>query len=118
MSRVIKLALVTVTAVAIIGGLVWSYLAHRAELAGELQSDQPIKNPTRVTQGTGRETVVKFDREAQQRMDIQTQVVAAVTKRQEVAAYGHLEEDPSRSFVLRAPVAGTIQGMADRQWPN
>jgi HlyD family secretion protein len=118
MSRILKLTLATVTAVAIVGGLVWSYLAHRSELAGELQSDQPIKNPTRVTQGTGGETVVKFDREAQQRMDIQTQVVAAVTKRQEVAAYGHLEEDPSRSFVLRAPVAGTIQGMADRQWPN
>jgi len=118
MSRILKLTLVTVTAVAIVGGLVWSYLAHRSELTGELQSDQPIKNPTRVTQGTGGETVVKFDREAQHRMDIKTQVVAAVTKRQEVAAYGHLEEDPSRSFVLRAPVAGTIQGMADRQWPN
>jgi hypothetical protein len=118
MSRILKLTLVTVTVVAIVGGLVWSYLAHRSELAGELQADQPIKNPTRVTQGATGETVVKFDQETQQRMDIQTRTLVAMTKRQEVTAYGHLEEDPSRSFVLRAPVAGTVQGMPDRQWPN
>lgn len=51
-------------------------------------------------------------------MDIRTEAVVAVTRRQEVAAYGYLEEDPSRSFVLRAPVAGTVQGAAERSWPN
>src|SRR5260370_4561778 len=80
MSRILKLTLVTVTAVAIIAGLVWSYLAHRSELAGELQSDQPIKNPTRVTQGASGETVVKFDRGMQQRMDIQAQTLVAMTR--------------------------------------
>jgi hypothetical protein len=118
MNRILKLTLVTATAAAIVGGLIWSYLAHRAELTAELQSDQPIKNAARVTQGAGGETVVKFDRETQERMDIQTESVAAVTKRREVAAYGRLEEDPSRSFILRAPVAGTIKGEGDQQWPN
>jgi hypothetical protein len=61
---------------------------------------------------------VKFDRETQQRMGIRTEPVSALTKRREVVAYGHLEEDPSRSFVLRAPVAGTVRGIADRQWPD
>ena len=118
MNRIVKLALVTLAAAAIVGGLVWSFLAHRAELAGEQQSDQAIKNPARVARGPGGETVVKFDRETQRRMDIRTEALVAVTRRQEVAAYGHLEEDPSRSFVLRAPVAGTVQGAAERSWPN
>jgi hypothetical protein len=115
MNRLLKLTLAIVVAAAIVGGLVWSYLAHRSELAAEGQSDQPIKNPTRVTQGSGGEVVVKFDPETQRRMDIQTAPVVLLSKRQEIAAYGHLEEDPSRSFVLRAPLAGTIQG---EPWPN
>lgn len=118
MNRILKVTLVIIASAAIAGGLVWSYRAHHAELTAELQSDQPIKNATRVTQGSNGETVVKFDRETQQRMDIRTEAVAAVTKRQEVAAYGRLEEDPSRSFVLRAPAAGTVKDAGDRQWPN
>ncbi|MGH9645677.1 MAG: hypothetical protein ACRD4E_02570, partial [Bryobacteraceae bacterium] len=117
MNRILKLALVTVAGGAIVGGLVWSFLAHRAEIASEQQSDQAIKNPARVTKGPGGETVVKFDRETQRRMDIRTEPVVAMTRRPEVAAYGHLEEDPSGSFVLRAPMAGTIQG-AQQAWPN
>jgi multidrug efflux system membrane fusion protein len=118
MSRILKVTLAIVTAAVIVGVLVWSYLAHHAGLTAELQSDQPIKNAARVTQGPGGETVVKFDRETQQRMGIQTEAVVVVTKRREITAYGHLEEDPSRSFVLRAPVAGTIKGQEARPWPD
>lgn len=118
MNRILKLALVTLFAGAIVGGLVWSFLAHRAEIASEQQSDQAIKNPARVTKGPSGETVVKFDRETQRRMDIRTEPVAALTRRPEVPAYGHLVEDPSGSFVLRAPMAGTIQGEPEQPWPN
>src|SRR5579863_10292064 len=117
MSRVLKLILIAIFAATIVGGVLWSFLAHRADLAAEAQSDQPIKNPTRVTQ-TGGETVVKFDRETQQRIGIRTDVAVAVTKRQEVAAYGRIEEDPSQSFVLRAPVAGSVRRMEDKPWPD
>src|SRR5260370_42116881 len=103
MNRTLKLTLIALGIIVVVGGLLWSLFAHRAELAAESQGDKPIKNPSRVTQNASRETVVKFDRETQQRMDIRTEIVAAVAKRQEVMAYGHLEEDPSRSFVLRAP---------------
>lgn len=118
MNRILKLTLMAIAAAALVGGLLWSYFAHRGELAAELQGDQPIKNPASVTRGAGGETVVKFDRETQQRMGIRTEPVSALTKRREVVAYGHLEEDPFRSFVLRAPVAGTVRGIADRQWPD
>ena len=88
MNRILKLALVTLAAGAIVGGLVWSFLAHRAELAGEQQSDQAIKNPTRVAKGSSGETVVTFDRETQQRMDIRTEALVAVTRRPEVGRRG------------------------------
>ena len=117
MTKALKIAGTLILAAAVIGGLLWSFLAHRAELSAEAQSDEPIKNATRVTQSGG-ETVVKFDRETQQRMGIQSQPAAGVVKRREVAAYGRLEEDPARSFVLRAPVAGTVRGTADRNWPD
>src|SRR5260370_42353843 len=118
MKQRLKFVLIAVGTVAIAGGLLWSFLAHRAELAAELQGDQPIKNPSRVTQNAVGEMVVKFDRETQQRMDIRTEALTAVTKRQQVAAYGHLEEDPSRSFVMRAPFMGNLREDAGRPWPN
>jgi biotin carboxyl carrier protein len=117
MSRILKLALFTVASAAIAGGMLWSFLAHRAELATEAQSDEPIKGSARVGHSGG-ETVVRFDRETQQRMGIRTETLVLRTKRREVAAYGRLEEDPSRSFVLRAPVAGAVRGTANRAWPD
>ena len=118
MSRLLRISLGMVFVAAAAGGLIWSYLAHRSELKIEEQGDQPIKNPTRVTQAATGEITVRFDRETQRRMDIRTEPLAAVTKRKEIAAYGHLEEDPARSFVLRSPVAGTIRGAGDPSWPD
>jgi hypothetical protein len=37
MNRILKFALVAVVTAAIIGGVVWSFLAHRGELAGEAE---------------------------------------------------------------------------------
>ena len=117
MKRALIGVLTVVVVAAIAGGLIWSFLAHRGNLAGEAQSDEPIKNAARVRR-IGQETVVIFDTETQQRMGIRTEAAVAVTKRREIAAYGQLQEDPSRSFVLRAPVAGTVQGSAERPWPD
>jgi hypothetical protein len=93
-------------------------VAHRKELASESESEKPIGNPARVTRSADGLAVVKFDRDMQQRVDIRTEPVLLTTKRQEVVAYGRLEDDPSRSFVLRAPVAGTVRGAADHPWPE
>jgi hypothetical protein len=109
--------MIAVMAVSIVGGLVWSFLKHREDLTGQTESDEPIKNPARVSRYGG-ETVVKFDLETQRRMGLRIVSAIAITKRNEVAAYGHLEEDPSRVFVLRAPLAGTVQAAADRSWPE
>ena len=117
MNRIFKSLLFTVAVAAIGGGMLWSFLAHRAELAAEAESDEPIKGAARTVHSGG-ETVVLFDAETQQRMGIRTETLVAQTKRREIATFGRLEEDPSRSFVLRAPVAGTVEVSANRLWPN
>jgi RND family efflux transporter MFP subunit len=118
MSRAFKLLLTAVAAAAIAGGLLWSFQEHRAELAGEAESDQAIGSSAQVTQSPGGDVVVKFDRQMQQRVGIRTEVLVAVTRRRQVLAYGHLEEDPSRSFVVRAPIAGTVAGTDGQPWPD
>lgn len=100
------------------GLLLWSFLAHRQEISAEAQGEQAIKNPASVTTGSEGETLVKFDSATQQRMDIRTEPLSPTTKRRETIAYGRLEEDPSRSFILRAPVAGAVRGAGDRPWPE
>jgi multidrug efflux pump subunit AcrA (membrane-fusion protein) len=118
MKKAVKFALGALAVVLVVGLLVWSFLAHRKELASESESEKPIGNPARVTRSADGLAVVKFDRDMQQRVDIRTEPVLPTTKRQEVVAYGRLEDDPSRSFVLRAPVAGTVRGTADHPWPE
>ena len=116
MSRITKYALGGVTVAAAAALLLWSYRAHRAGLEAELKADQPVGSAATVTRGAG-ETIVKFDKEMQERVDIRTTPVAAVTKARQTVAYGHLEEDPARSFVLRAPVAGAVR-QTGASWPE
>jgi biotin carboxyl carrier protein len=116
--RRILTSMLVLGVLAVVGGaLLWSYLAHHAELASEAQSDQAIGTPSKAATEGG-EPVVTFDSEVQKTMDIRTDTVATTTLRQQVVAYGHLEEDPSGSFILRAPLAGTVLGAAGRVWPN
>jgi len=73
------------------------------------------KAPSRTSAG---DPIVRLDPAAQARIGVQTQVVAAQTMQPEVAAFGRLEADPSRSFVLRAPVSGTLHFAEGREWPR
>jgi len=118
MKRVLKFTLGAAALAAAAGLLLWSFLAHRAELAAEAQSDKPIGSAPRVTRGAGGETVVTFDRETQERAGIHAEPLMALTKPMQAVAYGRLEEDPARSFVLRAPVAGAVREARDRPWPE
>ena len=62
--------------------------------------------------------IVRVDPEAQQRIGLQTRAAIAQAIEPQVVAFGRLEEDPSRTFVLRAPVAGTLHFATGRDWPN
>ncbi len=113
--RVLVYTLAIGVTCAVAGLLLWSYLHHHADLTSEASADAAIKNPAKVA-NVGGEPVVTLDDDVQERMDIKTAALAAMTRRRQVTAYGTLEEDGTGSFILRAPLTGTIQGTA-KAWP-
>ncbi len=105
------IALVIVFASA--GLLLWSYRAHRDEVAADAKGDAAIATPAKVAAENGDPTVT-VDDDVQDRMNMKVAVIEPMTSRKQIVAYGALEEDPGGSFVLRAPLAGTIQS---KSWP-
>ncbi len=98
------------------GLLIWSYASHHEELTSEASADAAIKNPAKVdSEGGG--PVVTLDDEVQERMGVEAVVVAAMTRRRQIMAYGALEEDTAGAFIVRAPLAGTLEGSAGGAWP-
>ena len=75
----------------------------------------PKATPARTPNG---EPMVHLDPAAQARIGIRTQAATTQTIQPEIVAYGRLEEDPSRVFVLRALVAGTLHAGTRREWPR
>lgn len=118
MPRVLKFVLAFVAVAVVAGLLIWSFLANRSELAAEAQSESPIASASRVTRGPNGESIVRFTPELQQRLDIHAETLAAFSRPPETVAYGHLEEDPAQSFVVRAPVSGNVREVAGRAWPG
>ena len=85
------------------------------------KNDKPptgSKTPAAPSRTATGDPIVRVAPEAQQRIGLQTQVATAHTITPEVVAFGRLEEDPSRTFVLRAPVAGTLHFATGSDWPN
>ncbi len=109
--------LLAVVILAVSAGLLfWSYQNHHAQLVAEATAGTAIENPAKVVTENG-EPVVSLDDEIQDKMGVKSEVIRAVTERPHVVAYGVLEEDTAGSFILRAPLAGTIQGSAGKAWP-
>ena len=70
---------------------------------------------SRTAQG---ETLIRFEREIQERVGLKSESLAAAERQPEVAAYGLLEEDPAQSFTLRAPVGGVLRAAEATNWPD
>jgi RND family efflux transporter MFP subunit len=60
---------------------------------------------------------VTLKKEAQARAGLRVEPLVPQSAEPQLTAFGRLEEDPSASFVLRAPVAGTLHAVPDRAWP-
>jgi len=78
-------------------------------------TSQGAKAASRTPNG---DPIVRLEPAAQTRIGIRTQALEAPSIEPEVVAFGRLEEDPARVFVLRAPVAGTLHVAAGRDWPR
>jgi len=72
----------------------------------------------RISQTAAGEPLIHLDADTQARMGLRTEILRPYTMEPEIVAYGRLEEDPSRSFVVRAPIAGTLHFAAGRDWPS
>ncbi|MBI3664854.1 MAG: HlyD family efflux transporter periplasmic adaptor subunit [Acidobacteria bacterium] len=115
MSSPLKWIISTVAIAGLVGLLLWGVLAVRGEQQKE--PERSAKTPPRTSRTPGAGTVVTLNREAQERIGLKIEVLAAAALQPEVAAYGMLEEDPSRTFLLRAPAAGILRRAANRDWP-
>ena len=87
---------------------------------GPDNDDKPAastKTPAPARTAAG-DPIVRIASEAQQRIGLETRAATAQAIEPEIVAFGRLEEDPSRTFVLRAPVAGSLHFATGRDWPN
>ncbi len=61
--------------------------------------------------------LVRLDAAAVERAGIRAERPRSYSLQPQLEAYGYLEEDPSRSFTVRAPLAGTLQAPPGGLWP-
>ena len=93
-------------AVVVIGALlIWAFLAARGEQSQERERERPIATPQRVTRGTAGEIIVSLDPASRGRIGLQVAALPPATLQPELVAAGTLQEDPSRTFTLRALLA-------------
>ena len=117
MNRTLKVLLGVVLTAGLLGLLTFVFIEGRAELARERQREQPIKVAPRISRNQSGELIVTIDHETQVRIGLKTEAVTKQTVYPEIAAHGRLLEDPSASFVVRAPVAGVLR-RGSREWPS
>jgi RND family efflux transporter MFP subunit len=97
--------------------LTWGVLTKRGE-HDEEEHEASSGAASHVIHAADGSTVVQLDRPTQERIALKLQPIEAASLQPEVAAYGLLAVDPSRSFVLRAPLAGIVHEAKERPWPN
>lgn len=64
------------------------------------------------------DSVLHIKPATQSRTGLRTQLLTRQELKPELVAYGRLEEDPSRSFILRAPISGILHYAPGRDWPS
>lgn len=120
-----KNLLLWIVSVLIFAGI-GAFVAWQFERAGESQESEgpaaetrPAAEPVEtVTRDQAGRAVVHFDHDTLQRLGVQTAPLRSAAHQPELLAYGTLEENPSLSFTLRAPLPGTLRPLPDRPWPN
>ena len=75
-------------------------------------------DPAVVTRTAEGETIIRIAQPVQERIGLRTALAEQASLAPELIAYGRLEEDPSHSFTVRSPVAGTLQVGQRAPWPS
>ena len=75
-------------------------------------------DPAVVTRTPGGDTIIRIAEPVQQRIGLRIAAVEQSSLAPELIAYGRLEEDPSHSFTIRSPVAGTLHAGSRSPWPS
>lgn len=112
--------ILTAVLFAVIGGwCVWLFTRTQSgkEETGEATGKLAATAPAPVSHDQAGNVVVRFDAESQKRLGIQVQPLAAAWHQPELCAYGVLQEDPARSFALRAPLPGKVAAPETGAWP-
>ncbi len=112
-----KKLLLTAAGVAAAALAVVSFLAQRDEVARERLREEAIKVPPSVSRTAAGEPLVRLAREAQARIGLTTEPLAAAAGGPEVVAFGRLEIDPAAIFVVRAPAGGKLRASKHGPWP-
>ena len=87
MKSIVRILVFSGLMLAIGGGLIWSFLTGRKNLAREAQSESPVQAPSRVTSENGH-TVLAFDAAAQKANGIATTVLSPTKEQIESQATG------------------------------
>ncbi len=104
-----------------VGAVLGCYLTAGCRPASTTAQQKPDADgnpPAHVARTHDGEAEVTFDAETQGRIGLKVATLTEETYRPETVAYGALEEDASRVFTLRAPVAGVVRAQANRDWPS
>jgi len=98
--------------------LVWTFLASRGEQSQERERERTITTPQRVTRGPAGEIIVSLEPSSQKRIGLDVATLSRAMLQPDIVAAGTLQEDPSRTFTLRAPIAGTLRLSRSSDWPR
>ena len=75
-------------------------------------------DPAVVTRTPEGETIIRTAKAVQELIGLRIAAVQQGSLAPELVAYGRLEEDPSHSFTVRSPVAGTLRAGSSSPWPS
>lgn len=101
-------------ALAVVAGLVVQVLEERRQ---EQEARRPAARPRRVSRAPNGDIIVTVGPETVRLSGIRTEPLAEAAFPREAVAYGRFQEDPARTFALRAPVGGVLRRAAGTDWP-
>lgn len=83
--------------------------ACKRERDGSAEKAKAKKDPAVVSRTKAGQPLIRMPDDSQRRVGLVVSTVPVAQFRPQLTAYGRLEEDPSQTFVLRAPIAGVLQ---------